>query len=290
MRTIREWLHRLLGTLRPRRDEADLQEELRLHMALAAEDAQRRGEPVRAARLRTGGATHAMDALRDQRGWPWLQSVFADAVFACRQLNRHRTATAAAVLSLGLAVGATTAAFRLLDAVFWRALPISQPERFFALGWNSLTSRGEPDYRDDFDYPTLRRYRAAVGTHAEVMLVGMSSRQEIVISGEVERASRQYVSGNVFAAFGLRPVVGRLIEPGDDMAPRGREVAVLSYDFWSGRFNRDPGAIGRTFRWGRSTIEIIGVLPAGFTGTEPGRRTDFFVPATLNTEALESPG
>ena len=146
MPTIREWLHRLLGTLRPRRDEADLQEELRLHMALAAEDAQRRGQPVRAARLHTGGATQAMDALRDQRGWPWLQSVFADVVFACRQLKKHRTATAAAVLSLGLAVGATTAAFKLLDAVFWRALPIVQPERFFALGWDTTTSRGEPDY------------------------------------------------------------------------------------------------------------------------------------------------
>jgi hypothetical protein len=66
MRTVREWLHRLLGTVRPRRSDADLQEEIRLHVALAAEDAQRRGEPVHAARLHTGGATQAMDALRDQ--------------------------------------------------------------------------------------------------------------------------------------------------------------------------------------------------------------------------------
>jgi hypothetical protein len=71
-----------------------------------------------------------MDALRDQRGWPWLQSLFADTVFAWRQLNKHRTATAAAVLSLGLASARRPAAFRLLDAVFWRALPIAQPERF----------------------------------------------------------------------------------------------------------------------------------------------------------------
>jgi predicted permease len=290
MRNLREWLHRLFGVLRRDRSDADLQEELRLHMELAAEDAQRRGEPVRAARLHTGGAAQAMDRLRDQRGWPWLQSLFADVVFAWRQLNKHRTATAAAVLSLGLAVGTTTAAFRLLDAVFWRALPIAQPERFFALGWNSVTSRGEPEYRDDFDYPTFRRYRAAVGTQAEVLLVGMSSRQGIVVSGEGERASRQYVSGNVFAAFGLRPVVGRLIEQSDDVAPHGREVAVLSYDFWSRRFGRDPGVIGRTFRWGRSTIEIVGVAPQGFTGTEPGRMTDFFVPSTLNTEALDSLG
>jgi predicted permease len=278
------------GALRRGRSDADLEEELRLHMELAAEDARRRGEPLRAARLHSGGAAQAMDALRDQRGWPWLQSLFADTVFAWRQLNKHRTATATAVLSLGLAVGATTAAFRLLDAVFWRALPIAQPERFFSLGWNSTTSHGEPDYRDDFDYPTFRRYRDAVGTRAEVMVIGNSTRQEIAIDGEVERASRQFLSGNVFSSFGLRPEVGRLIVASDDVAPRGHDVAVLSYDYWRRRFGRDPSVVGRTFRWGRSTIEIIGVAPPGFIGTEPGRLTDFFVPATLNTQALDKPG
>jgi predicted permease len=290
MRTLREWLHRLLGTVRPRRSDADLQEEIRLHMELAAEDAQRRGDPVRSACLHTGGAAHAMDGLRDQRGWPWLQSVFTDMVFASRQLRKHRTTSIAAILSLGLAVGATTAAYRLLDAVFWRALPIAQPEDFFALGWNTTTSRGEPEYRDDFDYPTFRRYRDVVGDRAEIMLVGSASRQDIVIDVESERAARQYVSGNVFRAFGLRPVIGRLIVPSDDAEPRGRDVAVLSYDYWSRRFGRDPSVVGRTFRWGRSTIEIVGVLPQGFTGTEPGRMTDFFVPATLNDQALNRPG
>jgi predicted permease len=211
-------------------------------------------------------------------------------VFAVRQLSRHRTTTAAAILSLGLAIGATTAAFRLLDAVFWRSLPIDQPGRFFVLGWNTTTSRGEPDYRDDFDYPTFRRYTAAVGPRADVMVVGTASRQEIVIDDEVERASRQYVSGNVFPTLGLRPAIGRLLDRSDDVEPRGRDVAVISYEFWSRRFGRDPSVVGRTFRWGRSTIEIVGVGPRGFTGTEPGRMTDFFAPATLNEQALNSPG
>ena len=290
MRTLREWLHRLFGALRQGRSDADLQEELRLHMELAAEDAQQRGQPARTARLHTGGAAQAMDGLRDQRGWPWLQSAFADVVFAFRQLKKHRTASAAAILSLGLAVGATTAAFRLLDAVFWRSLPIDQPGRFFVLGWDTTTSRGEPDYRDDFDYPTFRRYRDAVGARAEVMVVGTASRQEIVIDGEVERASRQYVSGNVFLTLGLQPATGRLLEPSDDVEPSGRDVAVISYDYWTRRFDRDPAVVGRTFRWGRSTIEIVGVSSRGFTGTEPGRLTDFFVPATLNSQALNSPG
>lgn len=287
---LREWIHRLVGTLRHGRGDMDLQEELRTHMEMAAEDARRRGEPQRAARLRAGGAAQAMDALRDQRGWPWLQSVFADGVFALRQLAKHRTATAAALLSLGLAVGATTAAFRLLDAVFWRSLPVAQPERLFALGWNTMTSRGEPDYRDDFDYPTFRRYREAVGARAEVMVVGMVSRQDIVIDTEVERTSKQYVSGNVFATLGLQPAAGRLLVRSDDVEPRGRDVAMISYDYWTRRFARDPAVLGRTFRSGRSTLEIVGVAPPGFTGTEPGRIADVFVPATLNNQALNRPG
>jgi len=290
MRTLRECLHRLIGALHRGRSDADLQEELRLHMELAAEDAHRRGESVRSARLQTGGASQAMDALRDQRGWPWLQSLFSDGAFAWRQMNKHRAVTAAAILSLGLAVGATTAAFRLLDAVFWRPLPIAHPERFYVLGWNTTTSRGEPEYRDDFTYPTFRGYRTAVGDRGEVLILGSVSRQEIVIDADVERATRQHVSGNVFSAFGLQPVLGRLLDRSDDMEPRGRDVAVISYDFWTRRFGRDPAVVGRTFRWGRTTIEIVGVSPQGFTGTEPGRITDFFAPATLNTQALNNPG
>jgi putative ABC transport system permease protein len=292
MPTIREWLHRLLGTLRPRRGDADLQEELRVHMELASEDAQRRGEPVRAARLHAGGVSQAMDSIRDQRGWPWLHSVASDLVFAWRQLRKHRTASLAAILSLGLAVGATTAAFRLLDAVLLRTLPVAEPDRLFVLGWNSMTSQGEPDYRDDFDYPTFRRYRVAIGPNGDVLVVGTSARQLALVdnSTEPEPVIRQYYSGNVFPTFGLQPTLGRLLTPSDDVTPGGHPVAVISYDYWTRRFARDPNVIGRSFRIGRQPFEIVGVGPKGFTGTEPGRMADLFVPAMMNAQALNAPG
>jgi predicted permease len=293
MHTLREWLHRLVGTLRRGRHDTDLQEELRLHMELAAEDAQRKGEPVRAARLHTGGTMQAMDALRDQRGWPWLQSVFADVVFAWRQLNKHRTATAAAILSLGLAVGATTAAFRLMNAVAWRTLPVAEPERLLVLAWNAVTSQGETEYRDEFDYITFRRYSEIVGQNAELMVVGINGRSQLIEfdgSGDGERATRQYFSGNVFPVFGLQPALGRLLTRADDVTPGGHPVAVISYDYWTRRFGQDANVLGRTFRFGAQSFEIIGVGPRGFTGTEPGRLTDVFIPASMNVEALNRPG
>ena len=197
MGTLREWMHRLFGTLRRGRRDRDLEEELRLHLELAAEDANRRGDanPARSARIYAGGVSQTMEALRDQRGWPWLHSVSSDLVFAWRQLRKHRTASLAAILSLGLAVGATTAAFRLLDAVLLRTLPVAEPDRLFVLGWNSMTSQGEPDYRDDFDYPTFRRYRDAIGPNGDVLVVGTSARQLALVdnSTDPEPVIRQYL-------------------------------------------------------------------------------------------------
>jgi predicted permease len=101
---------------------------------------------------------------------------------------------------------------------------------------------------------------------------------------------RQYVSSNVFGVFGLRPALGRLLTSDDDRTPGANAVAVLSYDYWTRRFARDPHVLGKTMRVGNDRLEIVGVAPQGFIGTEPGGVTDVFVPAMMNREAINSPG
>jgi putative ABC transport system permease protein len=296
LQVVREWADRLGGTVRPRRADHDLEEELRLHIELAADDARRRGETPqqaqRTARLESGGLTQAMDALRDQRGLPWLNAVMSDLVFAWRQLNKHRIASAAAILSLGLAVGASWAAFRLVDAVLLRSLAVADPDTLFVLAWNSTITQGQLEFRDEFDYPTFRRNLETLGDRGDLMVVGLSSRQELRFDDgeEAEPAYRQYFSGNVFPTLGLRPAVGRLLTPNDDVTPRAHPFAVISYDYWTRRFGNDPRILGKTFLLGAQPFEIIGVAPRGFTGTEPGRLTDVFLPATMNWQALDKPG
>src|SRR5262245_29139537 len=124
MPKLREFFRRLLGSVRPTRSDADLQEELRSHLDLANDHD---------ARARAVGLTQAMDALRDQRGLPWFDAIRADVVFGWRQIARHRVASLAAVLSLGLAMGAALAAFRLVDAVLLRPLPVADPARLFVV-------------------------------------------------------------------------------------------------------------------------------------------------------------
>src|SRR4029453_18910407 len=137
MDALRGWIHRLFGSLRQGRRDGELEQELQLHLDLAAEDAQRRGqspeEARRAARLHLGHVSQAVEAYRDQRGLPWLAALTSDVRFGWRQLNKHRAVSLAAILSLGLAIGATTAAFRLVDAVLLRPLPIADPGRLFVV-------------------------------------------------------------------------------------------------------------------------------------------------------------
>ena len=245
-----------------------------------------------AAQRRFGNQLHLREESRDIKLAAWVDSLRADVVFGWRQLHKQRTASAASILSLALAIGAATAAFRLVDAVLLRPLPVAEPERLYFVATTYFDREGRPDYRDHFDYPTYRRYRELITDRAEPMVVGsVNNRQEVRIErAESEHLRRQYVSGNVFPSFGLNPELGRLLTPGDDVTPGGHPVAVLSYDYWTRRFARDPGVIGRALQMGKYRLEVVGVAPRGFIGTEPGEIVDLFVPAIMNTEALDSPG
>ncbi|HYN07321.1 MAG TPA: ADOP family duplicated permease [Vicinamibacterales bacterium] len=290
-----ELLRRLAGSLRGSRTDADLEQELRVHVEMASAEEQSRGhhpaEAARLARLRAGDVELAMDTLRDQRGVPWLASARADLVFAWRQVIRHRVASLAVILSLGLAMGATLAAYRLVDAVLRRPLHVADPSQLFFVTRTVQAVDLSPDDRDDFDYPTYRTYVALTTGQADLMLVGMTSRRSITFDGgDPETAVQQFVSGNVFATLGLRPAVGRLLSEQDDVVPGGHPVVVLSHDYWQRRFASDPAVVGRTFRMDGGLYEITGVAAKGFTGTEPGAVTDFFVPAMMNPEALKISG
>jgi predicted permease len=108
---------------------------------------------------------------------------------------------------------------------------------------------------------------------------------------EIEKADAQFVSGWMFGSFGLRPVLGRLFTETDDVKPGTSPVAVLSYDYWTRRFARDPKVVGRTIRMGpdwrigqsSKVFEIVGVAPERFTGTEPGAVTDIFLPNMMHS-------
>jgi hypothetical protein len=102
----------------------------------------------------------------------------------------------------------------------------------------------------------------------------------------MERAYSQYVSGWMFLEFGIKPALGRLLNESDDVTPGAHPYAVISFDYWTRRFGRDPAVIGRTFRTGNDLFQIVGVAPEGFTSTETGTLTDVFLPTMMNARAV----
>ena len=172
------------------------------------------------------------------------------------------------------------------------ARTVAAPERLFFLAISNSGAEGRLSYNEVFDYPTFRQYRQILGDRADVMLVGTPNREdEFLNSGEQpEPIYRQYVSGNVFGVFGIQPALGRLLTPNDDLKPGAHPVAVLTYDYWTRRFGRDPKVLGETIHIAKDQYEIVGVAARGFIGTEPGLVTDVFIPSMMNVRALDSPG
>src|SRR5262245_17688995 len=156
MRTAMEWIARFWGSLRRRRSDRDLEHELYSHLELTRDADRARGrtpaDADHSTRLSGGGVSQAMDALRDQRGLPWFDALRSDVIFAWRHLNRTRRTTVAAVLSLALAIGATMGAFRLVDPVLWRSLPVSNPTSLFAVTTRALGSDNRWETRRLFAY------------------------------------------------------------------------------------------------------------------------------------------
>src|SRR6266851_9612942 len=197
---------------------------------------------------------------------------------------KKKVTSAAAILSLALAIGACTSAFRLIDALLLRPLPVKEPERLFALYRQGIGFDGKPQTFDGWAYPAFRLMRAAVKDQAELLAISYAERMDLTYKSdqEMEKAYLQYVSGWMFDSFGLRPALGRLFTENDDLKPGAHPFAVLSYDYWTRRFGQDPTVIGRTFRMGDDLYEIVGVAAERFTGAEPGTVTDIFIPTMMN--------
>ena len=274
---------RIRNAFRGERLNREIDEELRLHIA----EAIAQGRAPAEARRAFGSALRYGEESRDIRLAAWLDALRGDVVFGWRQLLKRKVTSAAAILSLALAIGASTGAFRLIDALLLRPLPVAGAERLYDLSREAFFD-GKIQSYDAWAYPSFLLMRAAVKDQAALLAVSYAQRMDLTYKAdaEMEKASVQYVSGSMFAAFGLRPAAGRLLAESDDLKPRAHPYAVLSYDYWTRRFGRDPQVVGRTFRMADDVYEIVGVGPAPFTGTETGTVTDIFVPATMYPGAV----
>jgi predicted permease len=275
---------RISNALRGERLNREIDEELQSHIEEAIASGR---DPVEARRT-FGSILRQREASHSIRVAGWLESLLADVRFGWRQLWRNRVTSLAAVLSLALGIGSCVAAFRLIDALLWRPLPIAGASRLYVLSRKMIGLYGRPVEDGHWSTPDFNLMRDAVRTdmkdQADLIAISDADRTDITwaTDDDVEKAHVAYVSGNMFPLFGLEPALGRLLIPADDRGPGASPYAVLSWDYWNRRFGRDPHVLGRSLHTGDQTFEIIGVGPRDFTGTENGTVTDVFLPVSMN--------
>ena len=270
---------RISNALQGERLNREIEEELQSHL----EEAIDAGRDPKEARRAFGSALRAREASHRIRAAGWLESLVADLRFGWRQLCRNKVTSMAAVLSLALGIGSCVAAFRLIDALLWRPLPISNSSKLYALSRKMTGLYGKPIEDGHWATPEFKVMSDAVNDRADLIAISDADRTDLTwaTDEDMEKANIAYVSGNMFPLFGLEPSLGRLLAPGDDR-PGTSPYGVLSWDYWNHRFGRDPHILGRSVRIGDQAFEIIGVGPRDFTGTEKGTFTDVFLPLSMN--------
>ncbi len=287
MSRLREWMRRLWGTLRRNPNDSQLEEELRNHLELAAEDLQRRrGSPeekARAVRLQAGSVAQAMEAMRDQRGLPWLEHLGRDVRHGLRLLRRSPGFTAVAILTLALGIGANTAIFSLINAVLLQPLPFVDPERLVIV-WEDLSFAGFPH-----NTPSAANYadiKAQSQTLEDVAALDWRSFN-LTGDGEPERVEAYGVTQNFFPLLGTKPVLGRSFTTEED-APEGQKVLMLSHGLWQSRYGGERDIIGRDLLLNNEKYTVVGVLPVGFEFLR--KDIGIYVPIAFTRDLLNNRG
>jgi putative ABC transport system permease protein len=261
MRYLRAAVARIAGMFTGRQSDDDLREELQAHLEMETAENVRRGmrpeEARRRAMLASGGLSQAAEAVRDQRGLPWLESTVADIRYALRALRHSPAFAAVVVITLALGIGANTAIFSVIRGVLLKPLPNQDGDRLVYL----RHSTERPDGGNIlFSVPEVRDYRAgapALGGIAEYCPWFGNLQGD----DGVERIDVGLVTGNYFEVMGLSPVLGRLTGPEDD-GTGVPPVMVLTYDFWMQHFGGDPGIVGRQVMMDGNSVTVIGVVQA----------------------------
>ena len=204
--------------------------------------------------------------------------------YALRQFRLSPVFTAAAVLTLALGIGGTTAIFTLIHAVMLRSLPVSDPGRLYRVGEGDecCVEGGPQDRWGMVSFPLYERLKTETPEFEEVTAFQAGRWRMGVRRQGMESVARplrsEYVSGTYFSTLGVRAFGGRVFTPEDDK-PSAPPVAVLSHRIWQTAYASDPSVVGSTFIMEGHPVTVIGVAPPGFFGeTLESDPPDIWVP------------
>lgn len=246
--------------LRKRKVGQALDDELQFSVELLTQEKLKDGispsEARRQALMELGGVEQVKENVRAAQAGRLLENVVRDVRFAFRTLSKSRGFTVAAVLTIALGIGASTAMFTILDGVLLKPRPFPEPERLVRV-WETLPN-GLPNETTTLTFLDWKQQNDVF----EALSAELPTRSAVGTGEDLACVQGKLVSADYFKVFGVKPRLGRTFASGEDQ-PGASPVAVLSYSFWQTQFGGEPDVLKRDLEIDGEQHRIIGVLPAG---------------------------
>ncbi|MGB7196686.1 MAG: ABC transporter permease [Acidobacteriaceae bacterium] len=266
-----------------KRSAEDFKAEIQAHLDLEVDDLKSEGlneeEARRRARCQFGSLPAAQERFYLRDHWAALDKLLRDVRFALRSLSHSPGFALTAILTLALGIGANTAVFSVMNAVLLRSLPVHDPSRLVYLRTtNPPKGTGTIDWNQTFSYPVYDVLRNEKGGLAPIMAYVPLSGSKVAVryGANPEEAEGDMVSGTFFSGLGVPIPLGRGFSDQDES--RHAPVVVISYNYWTRRFSRDPDVLGKTLYVNAVPMTVVGIASPGFEGLEAGSSTDFWIP------------
>jgi predicted permease len=280
MKSLRRFFTRVINSAARRTQDERLREEIEEHIALQIAENLRAGlSPVEARRqamLKFGGVESMKQDYRAERNLLFIENLLADVRNATRTIRRTPGLAAVIIVSLAIGIGVNATIFSWIQLILLQPLPGVIGASNFLLVEPRTETGGYPG-ASWLEYRALRTQLPALRDLVAFQMVPFNVGE----TGQTERTFGQLVSGNYFSALGLKPVIGRFIQPDEAERPGTEPVLVISHDYWETRFGGAPGAVGQKVRVNERDLVVIGVAPREFQGTTPPLKFELWAPATL---------
>ena len=285
MNWLREVARRLRMFVHRRQFDADLEEEMQLHLELRQQEHLESGMTAdsarAAARRRFGNLTTLREKSHMAWGWEWFENLVQDVRYAVRMLRKSPGFTLVAILTLAFGIGINTAIFSFFDALVLRPLPVKDPGRIV----NAYRTVQNESRYGTFSYLEYVYYRDQTSAFSGLAASGGARMTLSGKDGAGETVHALLVSGNYFSLLGEDAALGRTFRPEEDQTPGSHPVVVLSYEFWRRRFGGNPNLPGKTITLNLIPYTVVGITHKGFGGMLPDS-PDLWVPAKMQGNAL----
>jgi len=258
--------------------ESEIEEELRSHIQLRADDLERSGltraAAERRARVEFGARERLKEEVRESLGGNFVETLAQDIRYGVRVLRKSLGFTIAAIGTLALAIGANSVVFGVLNALILRPLDVPRAQNLYEVQYGAYGKADVSMYHSYPDYLDLRDRNRSFES-----LIAYSISEVGLDTGDSPSSVWGYeASGNYFDALGIQPYLGRFFHTSDEHGPNSAPYLVLTYAYWQNHFGSDRSVIGRIVRVNKHPYTIIGIAPPAFHGTLLMFTPDFFAP------------